>query len=155
MPAAPLVTVVGFDGSDASRQALEAAAQLLGGRDGHLEVVYVAHLPSTAGFSAEAEVGIEQGFDVIAGDLDSDVQKALDGRESRWHFQRRDGAVTHELVAAADELRSQYGAAATIVIIVGNSVHLYHHVLGSVPVALAREAKYPLLVVPVSTPAEP
>jgi nucleotide-binding universal stress UspA family protein len=40
---APLIAVVGFDGSEPAKRALESAARLLRDRDGHLEVVYVAH----------------------------------------------------------------------------------------------------------------
>jgi nucleotide-binding universal stress UspA family protein len=68
--------------------------------------------------------------------------------EQRWHFQRRDGVVAHELVVVADKLRRDYGDEATVVIIVGSAVQTYHHVLGSVPVALVRHARYPIVVVP-------
>jgi hypothetical protein len=35
-----------------------------------------------------------------------------------------------------------------MVIVVGSAVHTYHHVLGSVPVALVRHSRYAVVVVP-------
>jgi nucleotide-binding universal stress UspA family protein len=144
-----VLAVVGFDGSDPSRAALEAASQLIHGRDGHLEIVYVAHLPGYASMSAQALVGIRDGFTDIAAELSDAARTALGNRDAKWHFQRRDGVVATELVAAATELRHQYGPDPTIVIIVGVSAQLAHHIAGSVAVSLARDAGFPLLIVPV------
>src|SRR5689334_1233134 len=54
-PGDPVVVVVGFDGSKPAQRALDAAAGLLRGREGQLEVVYVAHVPATAALSKRAE----------------------------------------------------------------------------------------------------
>jgi nucleotide-binding universal stress UspA family protein len=147
-PATPLLAVVGYDGTAPSAAALDAAIRLIDGRAGHLAVVWVAHVSSTAAMSAEAEAGLRQGFGPVADELDDEVRAIMDDREPRWSFQRRDGSVAHELVAAAKQLRRQQGPEPTIVIIVGAPVQRLHHMIGSVPVALAREAKFPLLVVP-------
>jgi nucleotide-binding universal stress UspA family protein len=153
-PTAPLITIVGYDGTDTARQALHAATALIAGRDGQLEVIWVAHAPGLAAISPDAEVGMLEGFSAIEHDLGDDVRELIGQREQRWTFHRRDGAVAHELLAAADELRNEHGDHATIVIVVGASVHAYHQVMGSVPVSLARQARFPLLVVPVAQPAE-
>jgi nucleotide-binding universal stress UspA family protein len=50
-PAGDVRLVVGFDGSPPAAPALEAAVNLLQGRDGRIEVVYVAHIPSMAALS--------------------------------------------------------------------------------------------------------
>ena len=47
-PDAPVVLVVGFDGSEPAKRALDAAAALLRGREGRLEVVYVAQDPAAS-----------------------------------------------------------------------------------------------------------
>jgi nucleotide-binding universal stress UspA family protein len=148
-PGTSLLAVVGFDGSTPALAALEAAAQLIRGREGHLEVVYVAHLPGYASMSAQAVVGLREGFADVAAELSDEARTALDRLEVRWHFQRRNGSVVTELVAAASELRDMYGPDSSIVIIVGASEHALHHLAGSVASSLARNAGFPLLVVPV------
>src|SRR6266516_7796493 len=70
----------------------------------------------------------------------------LRGAAQHWHFQRRDGAIADQLIAAADDLRRRHGPGASVVIVVGRSEHGYHHVLGSVPQALERHAHYPVIV---------
>jgi nucleotide-binding universal stress UspA family protein len=50
-PARDLLLDVGFDGSPPAARALEAAVNLLQGRDSRIEVVYVAHMPSMAALS--------------------------------------------------------------------------------------------------------
>lgn len=142
------LAVVGFDGSGPSRAALEVATELIRGRNGHLHVVYVAHLPASVAMSAPAVVGVREGFDVIATELIDKVRAALDDRERRWNFARRDGSVADELLAAARELRQQNGPDSIIVIVVGSAERLLHHVSGSTAAALTHEREFPLLVVP-------
>lgn len=154
-PTAPLITIVGYDGTETSRQSIRAATALIGGRDGRLHVVWVAHTPAVAVLSAAAEVGIAQAFGAEYDELSREVGDLIGHDEQRWTFHRRDGAVAHELLKAAEELRDSYGGNATIVIVVGASVHAYHQVMGSVPVSLARQGKFPLLVVPVADSIEP
>jgi nucleotide-binding universal stress UspA family protein len=71
----------------------------------------------------------------------------LRGREERWGFERRQGLIAEELLAAAKDM----GAAdpeATIVVVVGSSTLVTHRVVGSVTVSLARHSPVPLVVVP-------
>ena len=148
--------VVGFDGSAASLRALDTAARLLNDRPGGMEIVYVAHLPAIAAAAdmvGEASADVLQSLDDATRELAEKVrthQQAshLRGAAQRWHFQRRDGAIADNLIAAADELRRQHGPDAAVVLIVGRSEHGYHHVLGSVPAALERHAHYPVIVIP-------
>src|SRR2546423_15543759 len=55
-PSAPVFVIVGFDGSEPARRALDAAAGLLRDRGGQLEVVYVAPAPGTVKTAADAVV---------------------------------------------------------------------------------------------------
>jgi len=142
-----IIAVVGFDGSEPGYRALDAAKRLISGRVGTVEVVYVAHTPVGTELSADAGVEMRKGFDDAEQEFAAAVQARMEG-EQRWHFQRRDGVVAHELGLAADELRREYGDEVDVVIIVGSAVQTYHHVLGSVPVALVRHARYPIVVVP-------
>ncbi len=145
--------VVGFDGSEPSRAALEFATELILGRDGHLEVVYVAHLSSTEMMSAASIVGGRESLDEIATQLDETARLALQGREPRWHFERRDGAVADELLAAARRLRRRHDPDSVVVIVVGSAEQLRHHLIGSTAAALTHEREFPLMVVPATTGA--
>jgi hypothetical protein len=71
----------------------------------------------------------------------------LRGAAQHRHFQRRDGAVASQLIAAADDLARRHGPGASVVIVVGRPEHRYHHVLGSVPQAPERHAHYPVIVI--------
>ena len=64
-----LYLVVGYDGSPPASRALDAAVNLLHGRAGRVEVVYVAHLPAADTLSANAVGQLEVDFDEIARDL--------------------------------------------------------------------------------------
>jgi nucleotide-binding universal stress UspA family protein len=144
--AVKLVAVVGFDGSDPSKRALQAATRLLAGRRGRIEVVWVAHLSSAAALSADAMVEVERGFDDIERDLSAAV-RGLMGSEQRWGFERHDGAVAQELVDVVVHQCDRHDGS-EVVLVVGASSHRYHQVMGSVPTALVRHAKVPVLVVP-------
>ena len=153
-PNAPVYAVVGFDGSHSSLRAVDAATRLLRDRPGGLEIVYVARLPVIAGMdlNGQAVAEMRQNLDDAARDLSLQVREHLQSSRlgdaaQHWHFQRRDGAIADQLIAAADDLRRRHGPGASVVIVVGRSEHGYRHVLGSVPQALERHAHYPVLVV--------
>jgi nucleotide-binding universal stress UspA family protein len=146
-PATDLRLVVGYDGSPPAERALDTAVNLLQGRTGRIEVVYVAHMSSVAALSPGAVAELEEGFDEIEQDIRTGVGERLRGRVEGWEFQRREGLVAEELLAAAKDI----GAArpdATVVIVVGSSSQVTHRVVGSVAVGLARHAPVPLVVVP-------
>jgi nucleotide-binding universal stress UspA family protein len=146
--ASRLIVVVGFDGSESAYRALDASALLISGRVGTVEVVYVAHLAPGAEMSASALAESRKAFDSVELEFADVVRRRLGDVDSRWRFQRRDGSISHELTAVADELSRDYGDDAQVVIVVGSAMHSLHHVVGSVPVALVRRAKYPVVVVP-------
>ena len=139
--------VVGYDGSPPSIRALDAAARLLQGRSGRIDVVYVAHLPAVDMLSAGAVAEMEVSFDEIERDLRAAVSKQLDGREERWRFERGQGIITDQLLAAATNLRDEHPDD-TVSIVVGSSSQAAHRLVGSVAVSLARRSPVPVVIVP-------
>ncbi|MGO9778860.1 MAG: universal stress protein [Streptosporangiaceae bacterium] len=146
-PLADLYLVVGYDGSPPSSRALDAAVNLLHGRTGRIEVVYIAHLPGIDMLSADAVGQMEVDFDEIARDLRTAAEKQLRGREERWGFERRQGPIADELIAAATGIRDSHPGD-TVAIVVGSSSHAMHRVIGSVAVVLAHRAPVPIVIVP-------
>jgi ABC-type sugar transport system substrate-binding protein len=154
-PESLVYAVVGFDGSASAQRALDAAARLLNDRPGGMEIVYVAHVSAliTAGdVGGRASADVLQSFDDATRELSDEVRAHMHathprGAAQHWHFQRRDGAIADQLIAAADDLRRRHGPGAAVVIVVGRPEHGYHHVLGSVPQALERHGHYPVIVI--------
>ena len=146
-PATDLRLVVGYDGSPPASRALDAAVSLLRGRTGRIEVVYVAHMPSIAAMSPGAVAELEADFDDVEQELRTMADDQLRSYEVDWGFERRQGLIAEELIAAADEIRAAQPHA-TLVIVVGSSSQVMHRVVGSVAVSLARHSPVPLVVVP-------
>ena len=146
-PAANLYLIVGYDGSPPATRALDAAIRLLYGRAGTIEVLYVAHLPSIDSLSPGAVAEMEVSFDDVAQELHTAASEQLRDREERWRFQRREGLIPDELIAAATDIRDTHPGD-TVVIAVGSSSHALHRMVGSVAVSLARRSSVPLIIVP-------
>jgi nucleotide-binding universal stress UspA family protein len=146
-PAASLYLVVGYDGSPPAIRALDAAIGLMRGRDGEIDVVYVAHLAAVDMLSADAIVEVEKSFDELERDLRVQAAQQLRGREERWRFDRRGGMITEELIAVATHIRDAHPGASTA-IVVGSSSNATHRLVGSVAVSLARHSPVPLVMVP-------
>ncbi|MGH3283141.1 MAG: universal stress protein [Streptosporangiaceae bacterium] len=142
-----LFLAVGYDGSPPSSRALDAAVRLLRGRSGRIDVVYVAHLPAVDMLSPGAVAEMETSFDEIEHDLRASVSKQLDGREDRWRFERGQGIITDQLLAAAANLGDEHPDD-NVVIVVGSSSQAAHRLVGSVAVSLARRSPVPVLIVP-------
>jgi nucleotide-binding universal stress UspA family protein len=147
-PSTPsLHLVVGYDGSEPSGRALDAAVRLLHGRPGQLEVRYVAHMPALDMMSADAVAEMQEDLREIEKDLRTAVGVQLQDSEVRWNFEWREGPITDGLLAAAEVVRDAYPGA-TVVIVVGSSSQAMHRVVGSVAVSLVRRAPVPVIVVP-------
>jgi nucleotide-binding universal stress UspA family protein len=146
-PTGNLYLVVGYDGSPPAIRALDAAVRLLHGRTGSIEMVYVAHMPSIDMLSPGAISEMEANFDDIARELRTAASEQLRDREERWRFERRQGLIPDELIAAAADIRDPH-TGDNVVIVVGSSSHAMHRVVGSVAVSLARRSPVPLVVVP-------
>ena len=145
--AGKLYLVVGYDGSPPAVRALDAAARLLQGRDGRIDVTYVAHMTAGETMSAAAIVEMEEVFDEVERDLRKQAAEQLSGREERWRFQRRSGLIAEQLAAAAAAVPGA-GPDDTVVIVAGSSSQAVHRMIGSVAVSLARRAPVPLVIVP-------
>jgi nucleotide-binding universal stress UspA family protein len=142
-----LYLVVGYDGSAPATRALDAAARLLSGRDGRIDVVYVAHLTTAEMMSADAIAEMEVSFDEIARELRAQAAEQLRGREERWQFDRGQGMITDVLVEAAKKIRDAHPGD-NVAIVVGSSSQAMHRMVGSVAVSLTRRAPVPLVIVP-------
>ena len=147
-PSSFLHLVVGYDGSPPASRALDAAVRLLQGRTGRVEVVYVAHLSSVIMLSADAIAEMESDFDDIEQELRAQAAEQLGSQTVDWGFQRRQGVIADELIAASTGFQEAGPAGTVVVIVVGSSSHATHRVVGSVAVSLARHAPVPLVIVP-------
>jgi nucleotide-binding universal stress UspA family protein len=146
-PTGFLHLVVGYDGSPPASRALDGAVRLLQGRIGRITVVYVTQLSSFAMLSPGAVAEIEKDFDEIEQELRTQAAEQLLASGAEWQFERRQGIITDELIAAATAIRDA-NPGDTVVIIVGSSSHAAHRVVGSAAVGLARHSPVPLIIVP-------
>jgi nucleotide-binding universal stress UspA family protein len=146
-PAADLRPVVGYDGSPPAVRALAAAVNLLHGRNGRIEVVYVAHMPSMATLSPGAVAEMETDFDDVEQELRAMAAEQLGACEHGWGFQRREGLIAEELIATASDLDAAHPDA-TVIIVVGSSSQVTHRIVGSAAVSLVRHSPVPVVVVP-------
>ena len=146
-PAGNLYLVVGYDGSPPASRALDAAIGLLQGRAGRIDVVYVAHLPSMDMLSPGAVAEMEASFDEIERDLRTTAAEQLRGLEEGWGFERRQGMIADQLIAAAKDARDDHPGD-RVIIVAGSSSHATHRLVGSVAVSLARHSPVPLVIVP-------
>jgi nucleotide-binding universal stress UspA family protein len=144
----PLVIVVGFDGTEPSRRALLGAIELLQDRPGRIEVVFVAHVPSTMALAAQAIAAVQEGLDAQERDLAKMADEILKGTDVKWRFQRRNGEIAAELLAAGqDELESE-GPSTRVVVVVGGSAHKIDRYLNSTPVKVVRQDRFEVIVIP-------
>jgi nucleotide-binding universal stress UspA family protein len=144
---ADLRLVVGYDGSPPASRALDAAVRLLQGRTGNIDVVYVGHIPGVDMLSPGAVAEMDSDFAEIGEDLRKSAGEQLAGKEDRWDFQRREGLIGQELIAAATVIADAHPGD-NVAIVVGSSSSIAHRVVGSVAVALARHSPVPLVIVP-------
>jgi len=148
MPSAPKIhLVVGYDGSPPATRALDGAVRLLSGREGEIDVLYVAHVPAVDDLSADALAQVELSFDEIADDLKNQAAEQLRGHEDRWKFEWRQGLIPSELIAVATHTAETHPGD-TVVIVVGSSSQAMHRLVGSVAVSLSRHSPVPLVIVP-------
>jgi nucleotide-binding universal stress UspA family protein len=147
LPTGDLYLVVGYDGSPPAIRALDGAVRLVSGRNGSIEVVYVAHLPSIDALSPDAVAEVRADFDEVAAELRTAASEQLRDREERWRFQWREGLIADELIAAAVHVQEDHPGD-TVVIAAGSSSHAMHRVVGSVAVSLARRSPVPVVIVP-------
>jgi nucleotide-binding universal stress UspA family protein len=144
----PLVVVVGFDGTEPSRRALSGAVDLLQNRPGRLEVVFVAHVPAMATFAAQAIAEVQAGLDTEERDLATMADGILRDTDVKWCFQRRNGDVAAELLAAGQEELDAEGPSTRVVVVVGGSAHKIDRYLNSTPARVIRQDRFEVIVIP-------
>ncbi|MER6574182.1 universal stress protein [Nonomuraea sp. NPDC001023] len=129
--------VVGFDGSDPSRNALAYAAGLARRDAAALLVAFVEPINSTTlWFFAGSPVIPDS-----AADLTDDLRDELRGAGVPWQFVSVRGDTARELEALAGSYRAD-------AIVVGRSRSSWHALGGSVAVGLAKRARRTVLIVP-------
>jgi len=147
LPAGFVRLIVGYDESPPAARALDAAVRLLQGRSGRIDVVYVTQLSSLAMLSPGAIAEIESDFDELEQELRAAAAGQLSACGVTWEFERRQGIVTDQLIAAATTIRDAHENQ-TVAIVVGSSSHATRRAVGSVAVGLARHSPVPVVIVP-------
>jgi nucleotide-binding universal stress UspA family protein len=147
LPTGFIHLVVGYDGSPPARRALDAATRLMQGRTGRIHVVYVAHLSSLVMLSPGAVAEMESDFDEVEQQLRVAAAEQLHSQEAPWEFERRQGLIPEELIAAASAIRDAHPDD-TVAIVVGSSSNAAHRIVGSAAIGLARHSPVPLMIVP-------
>src|SRR5215475_5282399 len=90
---------------------------------------------------------LETDFDEIEQELRAQADGQLRGSGADWKFERRQGIIADQLIAAATAIGEAHPGG-TVGIIVGSSSHATHRIVGSVAVSLARHSPVPLIIVP-------
>jgi nucleotide-binding universal stress UspA family protein len=144
----PLVLVVGFDGTEPAQRALRSAADVLRVRPGRMDVVFVAHVPSTVALAAQAIEAVREGLDTEERQLASMADETLRDTDVKWRFQRRNGEIAAELLAAGKEELDSQGPSTHVVLVVGGSAHKIDRYLNSTPAKVIRQDRFEVLVVP-------
>src|SRR5271169_183859 len=139
-----LVLVVGFEGSDPARRALAAAGRILRGRAGWIEVVYVEPTEGGADEWSEPAADVMDSLGSAQVDLHYEVRSVLEAEKQPWRLRSTSGAVAEELTRAARAIAHEGGPSRTVVIVVGSDRRLAF----SVPITLARQSSFPVIIVP-------
>ena len=144
----PLVLVVGFDGTEPALRALRSAADVLQQRPGRMDVVFVAHVPSTVALATQAIEAVREGLDTEERQLASMADETLRDTDVKWRFQRRNGEIAAELLAAGKEELDSEGPSTHVVLVVGGSAHKIDRYLNSTPAKVIRQDRFEVFVVP-------
>jgi nucleotide-binding universal stress UspA family protein len=149
----PGPVVIGYDGSDAARRAVEAAGSLLAVREAVVQTVWVSYAgvapaatagmpaPTTAEAVRQIDSGLAEGAHKTA--YEGARLAAAHGLESRPEAVQAGGNAWRTLLGTAHDRR-----AAAVVVGSRGRTSMGTAVLGSVSRALAHHARVPLLIVP-------
>ena len=66
----------------------------------------------------------------------------------KWRFQRRNGEIAAELLAAGEEELDSEGPSTKVVLVVGGSAHKIDRYLNSTPAKVIRQDRFEVFVVP-------
>ena len=133
--------MVGYDGSSCSRNALAYAAGVARRLGRPLLIVHV----SSTGMYCEPLTGQVIGLPEHSGDLEkwlrAELEQVADPTGLDVHVRTRRGSPARELSLIAAEFCAD-------ALVIGAPRHFWHHLTGSVPGWLARNARCPVIVVP-------
>jgi nucleotide-binding universal stress UspA family protein len=133
--------VVGYNGSTSARNALAYATGMARRLQRPLLVVYV----TSPGVYCEPLTGqvisLLRDSDSLERWLLTELDQAADATELEVHVRTRRGHPARELAAIACEFSAD-------ALVIGAPRHFWHHLFGSVPSWLARNARCPVIVVP-------
>jgi nucleotide-binding universal stress UspA family protein len=133
--------VAGYNGSASARNALAYAAGLARRLGRPLLMVYV----TSPGLYCEPltgqVVGLLRDADSLERWLLTELDQAADASELEVHVRTRRGSPARELASVAAEFSAD-------ALVIGAPRHFWHHLVGSVPSWLARNARCPVIVVP-------
>jgi hypothetical protein len=139
--AASLVLVVGYEGSDPARRALAAAGRLLQGREGWIEIVYVAADEGSPEETSGPAADLLDSLASAPAQFHYEIHSLLD---QPWRLRSVSGAVADQLIETARVIAEEGGELRTVAIVVGSD----HRMSFSVPIALARRSIFPVVIVP-------
>jgi hypothetical protein len=120
-----------------------AAGRILGHREGWIEVVYVRPTEG-APRDAQPPADVIDSLGSAPADLHYEVRSVLEAEKQPWRLRSTSGAVAEELVEAARAIADDGGPSRTVVIVVGSDQRLAF----SVPIELARQSGFPVVIVP-------
>jgi nucleotide-binding universal stress UspA family protein len=133
--------IVGYNGSGSSQNALAYAAGLARRLGRPLLMVYV----TSAGVYCEPMtgqvVGLLRDADSLERWLLNELDQAADASELEVHVRTRRGTPARELSLIAAEFSAD-------ALVIGAPRHFWHHLIGSIPGCLTRNARCPVIVVP-------
>jgi nucleotide-binding universal stress UspA family protein len=133
--------IAGYDGSASARNALAYAAGLARRLSRPLLVVYVTSPGVYCEPLTGQVVGLARDTDSLERWLLTELDQAADASELEVHVRTRRGSPARELAAIAAEFSAD-------ALVIGAPRHFWHHLIGSVPSWLARNARCPVIVVP-------
>lgn len=137
--------IAGYNGSSSSRHALAYAAGMARRLGRPLLVVYVTSPGVYCEPMTGQVVGLLRDADSLERWLLTELDQAADASELEVHVRTRRGSPARELASIAAEFSAD-------ALVIGAPRHFWHHVIGSVPSWLARNARCPVIVVPLRYP---
>ena len=137
--------VVGYNGSASARNALAYAAGMARRLGRPLLMVYVTSPGVYCEPLTGQVVGLLRDADSLERWLLTELDQAADATEIEVHVRTRRGSPARELASIAAEFSAD-------ALVIGAPRHFWHHLVGSVPSWLARNARCPVIVVPLSGP---
>jgi hypothetical protein len=113
-------------------------------RAGWIEIVYVEPTKGGDHDAPEPAADVMDSLGPAQVDLHYEVRSLLESDKQPWKLRSTSGAVAEVLLEAAQAIAVEGGPSRTVVIVVGSDRRLAF----SVPIALARQSGFPVLIVP-------